>query len=160
MRIYRLLVNTLHGIKEAMDGKTEGWRFLFVEDKWRPSFMFVLWQNRGLFCFPRKKWTNLSSHHHHVRVFEILWVLFFFFFLIRAWRKWIWASVAIQAWRCKWDPHDHCPFPHHYRYSHGCNKLNWAIDFSHASLLSPTKPVCATSAANPVLFLSTEHLML
>lgn len=41
--------------------------------------MFVLWQtwqNRGLIRFTKRK--DLSPRHHHVRVFEILRVLFFF----------------------------------------------------------------------------------
>lgn len=103
---------------------------IICRGKLQPSVMFVLWQNRGFIHFT--KWKDLLPPHHHVS----LWNPQSTFFLIKAVRKWIRASVVIQAWGYKRDPHDHCPFPHHYSNSHGCNGLNRAIDFSHAPSLS------------------------
>lgn len=57
---------------------------------------------------------------------------------IKVGRKWIEGSVGLLAWRYRRDPHDWCPFPHHYSNSHGCNWLNWAIDFILAASFHPT----------------------
>lgn len=152
-----LLTHYLGSKRQRLEGEmTTG--VIICRGKLQLSVMFVLWQtwqNGGFIRFTKRK--DLFSRHHHVRVFEILRVLLFFF-LIKAGWKWIGASVVIQAWRYKRDPHDHCPFPHHYSNSHGCNRLNWAIDFSHAPSLSPKKLVCASSEIHPVLL--TKHHML
>ncbi len=53
-------------------------RVIICRGKLQPSVKIVLqqtWQNRGLIRFTKRK--DLFSRHHHVRVFEILWVLFF-----------------------------------------------------------------------------------
>lgn len=102
------------------------------------GIMFVhwwSWQNGGLIHF--KKWRNLFPWRHYVRYFVTLThggkkKKF------KVGRKWIEASVGLQAWRYRRDPHDWCPFPHHYSNSHGCNWLNWAIDFILAASFHPT----------------------
>lgn len=81
--------------------------------------------NRGNSSLVAIMWDTLKLSDHN------------FFFKSKVGRKWIGATVVIQARRYKRDPHDWCPFPHYYSNSHGCNRLNWAIDFTLAASFTP-----------------------
>lgn len=130
-----LLVSTLARIKAGKAGSRQDWRSHYFGGKLHPSNMFVhrwSWQNGGLIHFI--KWSNLFPWHHHESYFATLTHLK----KNQSWKEMNRSYSWAPAWRYRRDPHDWCPFPHHYSNSHGCNWLNWAIDFIIAASLHPT----------------------
>lgn len=76
-----------------MEGDRAG-GVIICRGKLQPSVMFVLrrtWQNGGLIRFnekeKKKKQADPFPRHHHVRLFEILRVLFFPFFFNQSWEE-------------------------------------------------------------------------
>lgn len=116
------------GSKRQQLGGEKTRRAIICWEKLHAGVMFVLWQNGGLVHFTKLR--DLSSSSLSC---ESLWNPQSMV-LIKARREWIRASVVIRAWRYERDPHDHCPFPHHYSNSHGCNRLNWAHWFLSCTL--------------------------